>query len=224
MITAGHLRRIAFWSRELGEEECEHARRGIVEKTYARGEYVCHRGDRLDAWTGVSDGLLKAATSSRSGKSVTLTGFRTGGWFGEGTLLKDEPRHYDLVALRETRLALMNRATFMWLCERSAAFNRFLVRQLNERLGQFIALVEQDRSLGANARVARSIAWLFNPILYPDQERHLEISQEELGLLSAVSRPVTNKSLQTLEAQGLIRLEHNGLTVLDLDRLRQFED
>lgn len=222
MITAEYLRRIAFWSRELGDEEFERARRGIIEKTYTRGEYICHRGDRLDAWTGVSRGLVKLSTISRSGKAVTLAGIRTGAWFGEGTVLKDEVRHYDLVALRDTQLALMNRATFLWLFERSAAFNRFLVRQFNERLGQFIALVEYDRSLDATARVARNIAWLFNPVLYPDQGRHLEISQEELGLLSAVSRPVANKSLQTLEAQGLVRVEHNGLTVLDLDRLRDY--
>lgn len=222
MIPIDHLRRIAFWSRELTDEELERARRGIIERAYARGDYICHRGDSFDSWIGVSNGLIKASTTARSGKSVTLSGFRAGAWIGEGTLLKDEPRQYDLVALRDTRLALMNRAAFMWLFERSAAFNRFLVRQFNERLGQFIAFVEQDRLLDATARVARNIAWLFNPVLYPDQERHLEISQEELGLLSAVSRPVTNQSLQTLEGKGLLRLEHNGLTVLDLGRLRDY--
>jgi CRP-like cAMP-binding protein len=110
----------------------------------------------------------------------------------------------------------------MWLFENSVAFNRFLVRQLNERLGQFIALVEYDRSLDASARVARNIASLFNPVLYPDAGMHLEISQEEIGLLSGLSRPVTNKSLQALEAKGLLRLERNGLTVLNLEGLRDF--
>ncbi|MES1155408.1 MAG: helix-turn-helix domain-containing protein, partial [Pseudorhodoplanes sp.] len=76
----------------------------------------------------------------------------------------------------------------------------------------------------ANARVARSIAWLFNPVLYPQAELHLDISQEEIGLLSGLSRPVTNKSLQALEAKGLLRVERNGLTVLNLDRLRDFGD
>lgn len=224
MIPADHLRRIAFWSRSLSEDEFERARRGIIEKAYTQGDYICHRGDRLDAWTGLSSGLIKLSTTSRSGKTVTLAGLREGGWFGEGSLLKDEPRHYDLVALRDTRLAFMNRPTFLWLFERSAAFNRYLVRQFNERLGQFIALVEYDRTLGATGRLARNIAWLFNPALYPDVGRHLEITQEEIGLLSGLSRPVTNKSLKTLEAKGLLRIERAGLTVLDLDRLREFGD
>ena len=177
-------------------------RRGIVEKSYAKGAYICHRGDRLDCWTGVVSGLIKLGTVSRSGKAVSLAGIRAGGWFGEGTVLKNEPRQYDLVTLRDTRMALMDRATFLWLFENSVAFNRFLIRQFNERLGQFIALVEYDRMLDAPARVARNIAWLFNPTLYRDNERHLEISQEEIGLLSGVSRPIANKSLRLLEERG----------------------
>ena len=71
------------------------------------------------------------------------------------------------MALRDTRLAMMDRTTFFWLFENSVGFNRFLVRQLNERLGQFIGLLEYGRTLDATARLARSIASLFNPILYP---------------------------------------------------------
>ncbi len=224
MITEDQLRRIASWSHELTEEELNRARRGITEKDFVKGAYVCHKGDRLDSWTGVCTGLLKLGTTSRTGKSVTLAGLRAGGWFGEGTVLKDEPRQYDLVALRDTRMALMNRATFFWLFENSAAFNRFLVRQLNERLGQFIALAEYDRMLDAPGRLARNIAWLFNPVLYRDLSRHLDISQEEIGLLSGMSRQAANKSLKILEAKGLLRLEHGGITVLNLERLSRYGD
>jgi CRP/FNR family cyclic AMP-dependent transcriptional regulator len=218
------LQQIAFWSSDLSDQEIEQARRGMVEKAYAKGAYICHRGDRLDSWTGVVSGLIKLSTVSRSGKAVSLAGIRAGGWFGEGTVLKNEPRQYDLVALRDTRMALMDRATFLWLFENSVAFNRFLISQFNERLGQFIALVEYDRMLDAPARVARNIAWLFNPTLYRDHERHLEISQEEIGLLSGVSRPVANKSLKMLEDRGLLRLERGGISVLNLAALGRFGD
>jgi CRP-like cAMP-binding protein len=222
VISAEHLRQVAFWSGDLTEREFEQARRGIVEKAYAKGAYICHRGDRLDCWSGVTEGLLKLATVSRNGKAVTLAGLRAGGWFGEGTVLKNEARQYDLVALRDTRMALMDRTTFMWLFENSVGFNRYLVKQLNERLGQFIALVEYDRMLDAPARLARNVAWLFNPVLYHDLEMHLDISQEEIGLLSGISRQMANKSLQILESKGLLRVERGGITVLDLKRLAHY--
>jgi len=131
-------------------------------------------------------------------------------------------RHPDVVALRDSRVALMERAAFMWLFENSVGFNRFLVGQLNERLGQFIALLEYGRTLDATARLARSIASLFNPILYPELTLHLEITQEEIGALSGISRQNANQCLKRLEREGLLRLEYGGVTIIELDRLRHY--
>jgi hypothetical protein len=102
------------------------------------------------------------------------------------------------------------------------AFNRFLVQQLNERLGHFMALLEYDRLLDATPRLARCIASLFNPVLYPGAGDHLEITQEELGLLSGMTRQVANQSLKALEKDGVVRLEYGGVTVVDLERLRGY--
>lgn len=222
MIAAEQFRRIAFWSSELTEPEVERARRGTVEKAFAKGSYICHRGDKLDVWIGVAEGLLKLGTISETGKEVTLAGLRTGGWFGEGSVLKGELRRYEVIALRDTTLALLDRASFLWLFENSADFNRFLVGQLNERLGQFMGLLENDRLRDPEARVARALASMFNPVLYPEAGAHLVISQEEVGLLAGVSRPVANQALKTLASDGVLRVEYGGLTVLDLERLRGY--
>jgi len=224
MIAEHYLRRIAIWSRELSAREIEVARAGIVERSYAAGESIFVRGDHFDYWTGMVFGLARMGTVSREGKAASFTGLTAGAWFGEGSMLKNEARRYEVVALRDTRLALMDRSTFFWLYENSAAFNRFLVVQLNERLGQFIGLVEYGRTLDATARLARSIASLFNPILYPDLSRHLEITQEEIGALSGISRQNANQCLKRLEREGLLRLEYGGVTIVDLERLRSYGD
>jgi CRP/FNR family cyclic AMP-dependent transcriptional regulator len=217
------IARTAIWAEELTEEELDRARRGLVEKNYAKGAYICHRDDRLDHWTGVITGLVKISAISRHGKAMTFAGATDGGWFGEGSVLKDEPRRYDLVALRDTRLAMMTRPTFMWLYENSRGFNRYLVRALNERMGQFIATIEYDRILGPKARVARNLSWFFNRVLYPKAGPSIEISQEELGLLAGVSRQVVNRSLQELEEEGLLRVEHGRITPLDIPGLLTYD-
>lgn len=222
MITAEQLRKVAFWADELSEEEFERTRRGMVERAFPQGAYLWHRGDRFDHWTGVASGLVKVSTVSKSGKAMTFAGIRAGGWFGEGSMLKDEPRQYDVVALRDTRLALMNRATFVWLLDHSVGFNRFLVRQLNERLGQFMALVEYDRTLDAPARLARTLGWLFDPVLYPQAGTVLEITREELGLLCGLSRQSANDAVKVLEKKGFLRAEHGVIEALDPMRLQRF--
>ena len=222
MIAPDYLRRIAAWSRELNNREIEVARAGIIEKSYSANESICMRGDHFEYWTGVVTGLVRIGTVSRGGKATSFTGLTAGAWFGEGTVIKNEARRYDVVALRDTRLAMMDRTTFFWLLENSVVFNRFLVGQLNERLGQFMALLEYGRTLDATARLARCIASLFNPILYPDLTRHLDITQEEIGALSGISRQNANQCLKRLEKQGLLRLEYGGVTIVDLERLRRY--
>lgn len=222
MISLELLRQVAVWSKELTPEEAERARKGISEKTYAKGAYLCHQGDRFDAWASVITGLVKMSTVSDSGKQVSLAGLASGAWFGEGSILKQEPRRYDVIALRETRLALMDLPTFHWLYENSVGFNRFLVRQFNERLGQFIGQVENERMLDATGRVARALASIFNPQLNPGVGKHLAITQEEVGLLSGLSRQVTNQSLKVLEQSGILQVERGGIAIRDWRDLARY--
>ena len=110
--------------------------------------------------------------------------------------------------------------TFDWLLDHSIGFNRFVMHQLNERLGQFIAAREIDRLNSPDLRVARNLAALFHPLLSPNVGGVLRITQQELAYLVGLSRQRTNEALTTLAAKGWIRVEYGGLRVLDLNALR----
>jgi CRP-like cAMP-binding protein len=223
MASLPEMLRASLWARQITPAELARVEATIVERTVPAGRHACRKGEPVDHWIGIVDGLVKMTSLAPSGKLTTFTGLPAGAWFGEGSLLKDEPRRYDVVALRDSRLACMPRATFSWLLDHSIAFNRFLLLQLNERLGQFIGLVEYGRLLAVDARVARCLASMFNPYLYPGIGTQLSISQEEIGYLAGVSRQRVNQALKRLEQEGLLCVEYGGITVLDLDRMRGFE-
>jgi CRP-like cAMP-binding protein len=216
------LRKLAFWADVLSEEEAQRVIAGITERRYRAGTYVCHRDDRLDYWTGIVTGLVKMSAISEAGKPVTFAGLGAGGWFGEGSLMKNEARKYDLVVLRDTHLAMLDRNTFIWLFENSPRFTQFLARQLNERMGQFIAAMESDRLHDPAVRVARHLAWLFNPVLYPNTHDVIEITQEELAHLAGLSRQVTNKVLASIEAAGLVTTRHSKIVVPNPEKLSRY--
>ena len=210
------------WTRGLSPEHLGRVRAAIMVREFEAGSTVSRKGDPANAWVGVIDGLVKLHSLSPSGKSVTFAGIPAGGWFGEGSVLKGEPFKYDIVALRDSRIALMPEATFRWLLDTSIPFNRFLLTQLNERLGQFIGMVEHDRLLEPDARVARALAALFNPHLYPDTQPQIQISQEELGYLAGASRQRVNRALQVLAGARLIKVDYGLVTVLDLNGLQRY--
>jgi CRP-like cAMP-binding protein len=78
------------------------------------------------------------------------------------------------------------------------------------------------RLLDADSQVARALAGLFHPWLYPGSELHLQTSQEEIANLSGVSRQRCNAALNRLKEAGFLRIEYGGITVIDLEGLRRF--
>jgi CRP/FNR family cyclic AMP-dependent transcriptional regulator len=208
------------WLKVLDADEYALAASHVIVGDALPGDYVCRVGRPVTYWFGVVEGLLKMSSDNEQGQTMTFTGVPPGGWFGEGTALKRESYRYNIQALRRSIVAGLPVDSFHWLLDHSIGFNRFVMNQLNERLGQFIAAREIDRMNNPDLRVARSLAALFNPVLYPGVGEVLRITQQELAYLVGLSRQRVNEALAALEAQGAIRVEYGGLRILDLQALR----
>lgn len=221
-MTPDELADIAVWAGELTPEELVHAASGVRMKSFERGQHVAHFSDRVDAWHGVIDGVLRIGHVSDTGQVAGVSAILGGGWFGEGSIIKDEARRYDVAAVTDAEVAIMRGDTFRWLFTNSVGFNQFLVQLLNERLGQFIAIVSRDRTSSAVVRLAHTIAAMYNPVLFPRTPPVIEMPQEDLGLFAGISRQITNKSLHTLADDGLIKLIPTGLKVLDVEGLKDY--
>jgi len=209
------------WLALLSEEERDEVLPRIVVSDPQPGDYVCRIGRPVTYWFGVVSGLLKMSSDNESGQTMTFTGVPPGGWFGEGTVLKRESYRYNIQPLRPSVVAGLPVDTFHWLIDHSLGFNRFIMNQLNERLGQFIAAREIDRLTNPEIKVARHLAALFNPVLFPGVGQVLRITQQELAYLAGLSRQRVNEALKVLESRQLIRIEYGGLRILDLEGLRR---
>ena len=208
------------WLALLSAAEQERARSALRAAVAQAGDLLCRIGKPPTYWFGVIDGLLKMSNDSSAGPAITFTGIPPGAWFGEGTLLKREPYRYNIQALRRSTVAGLPIEAFHELLETSLPFNRFVVNQLNERVGQFIAAREIDRLNDTDSRVARGLAAMFHPVLYPGVGKVLRITQQELGYVVGLSRQRVNEALNVLQERGLIRVEYGGVRVLDLEGLR----
>ena len=208
------------WLRLLQAEERERITPQLVVSDLLTGDHVCRIGKPVTYWFGVLSGLLKMSTDNESGQTMTFTGIPPGGWFGEGTAIKREVYRYNIQALRPSLVAGMPVDTFHWLIDHSLGFNRFIMQQLNERLGQFIAAREMDRMTNPELRLARHLAALFNPVLFSGVGEVLRITQQELPYLVGLSRQRVNEALRVLVTRQLIRVEYGRLRILYLQGLR----
>ena len=220
-LTLDQLLEQSAWFVQLDGPAQAQVRSDASERAVAMGESLSHHGEQQHAWYGVLEGLVKWAITAPDGRTVSLGGQSVGSWFGEGTLIRNTPRQSDLVALRHSRVAQIPFDTFDWLRHHRPSFNDFLLMQVNERMHWFMGNYAAQGLLDTDSQVARALMGMVHPLLNPRGERHLQLSQEELANLAAVSRQSCNSALMRFKNAGLVRSAYGGIVVLDLHGLQR---
>ncbi|HSV36440.1 MAG TPA: Crp/Fnr family transcriptional regulator [Ramlibacter sp.] len=180
----------------------------------AKGDVLLRANEAVEGCYAVLSGLVKLQSPAARGRRHAYLGIPAGEWFGEGSVMKDEPRHYDVIALRDCELLCLPRSEFAALRATSLAFNQTLTEQFNMRLGQAMIIIETMRLRTPEQRVAMYLGrhlW--------HGPRRLSLSQEELGNLAGLSRQTVNHALQRLEQQGLVSLDFGRVSILDEEGL-----
>ena len=205
------------WFTQLPAAKQTHVTNSILNLAGGKGEVLLHAGDEVEGWYAVLSGLIKLQSTSGHGRVSAFLGVPDGEWFGEGSTLKTERRRYEVIALRDTVLMCLPRAQFDDLLMHSLPFNHFLIRHMNRRLGQAMAIVEAGRLRAPGQRVALYLSQVFW-----HGRRRVVLSQEELGHLAGLSRQTVNRALKSMEEHGLVSLDFGRVTILDAQALAAY--
>lgn len=212
----------SVWFPQLSAGAQAQVRADILERAVVPGDALIRHGETALHWNGVIEGVMKWATGTSAGRSVTLGGLTVGSWFGEGSLLRGKPVQADITALNFSRVAMLPKNTFDWLYETEPCFGRFLLNQINERLHWFMGDFAAHRILGVEAQVARALLGMIHPWLNPGRKCHLKISQEELAYLVGLSRQRCNQAISQFKNLAIVRTEYGGITILEAEQLESF--
>lgn len=161
----------------------------------------------------VIDGQVRIYLASERGREQVLRVFGPGDTFGEVPLFDGGPYPASADALTDVLLAVVPRAQVLGLMVDHPTFAIEAVQVLASRLRHFNTLIE-DLSL---RRVAGRIARLLL------EEPAAKFTQAQIAAMIGASREAVNRSLHTLEDDGLIELGAAGrVTILDRERLAAF--
>jgi CRP/FNR family transcriptional regulator, cyclic AMP receptor protein len=182
-----------------------------------KGEVMLRAGEPAQGWYALLSGFVKLQAAAGGDDVAAFLALTGGEWFGEGSVLRDEPRRYEVVALRDTELLCLPRAQFHELLAASLPFSHAVLHHMNQRLSQAMAIIEANRSGSLEQRLALYLGPPFWHGL-----RTLNLSQQELGTLAGMSRQSTNKALRCLEARGLITLRFGRVLATTAGALEEF--
>lgn len=187
--------------------------------TAQRGTVVLAAHERTQGWYGVLRGLVRISGRATAGRRSDFLGVAEGEWFGEGAVLKNELRRYQVEALRDTELLCLPTTAFHHLQSSNLAFNQSLVGCMNLRLSQAMAMIEAGRTRSPEQRIALSLSRLFW-----SRTRQLDLTQDELASLAGMSRQTANRVLNALQQQGVIALSMNRIKIRDEAALTKLLD
>lgn len=192
----------------------------------APGEMLFRQGDKVPAGAGAFYGLLqgrfKFSSLREDGKEAILAVLEAGNWFGEISLLDQQPRTHDATALGEAQVLVLPRAAFDALMRRHA-FAQAICRMLAARTRALYGMVEDATLRTTRARVARRLVLLArgDATHAPGARPVVPVSQESLAMMLGVTRQTLSKELRALVAAGAVAAGYGRIEIVSLALLER---
>lgn len=189
-------------------------------RSYDAGETLYRVGDMPDGIYGLLRGRVSLSTPNDIGSVFDCHIAYPGFWIGDLALLAQSPRLITITAQSPVDVWFLPQASLV-----------DLLRPHPELLTDFYALNHENTAVAlrllANLSIPdttrRVAAWLlFSDESLSDTDGWILCSQEQIGMMNAISLPTTRRILKKLADQGLIELGYGRLRVGDRGRMSEF--
>jgi CRP/FNR family cyclic AMP-dependent transcriptional regulator len=210
------LRHVPLFS-QLRESDLELLAPLFVERTYERNRVIRFAHDPCDAFYIVLTGQVKVMLIAEDGREVVLSLVRSGDFFGEMTLLDDEPYAASVIAMEDSRLLVLRRDEFRRSIRDLPDMSFGLLRALAGRL------LEADHKIGGlmlldvNGRVAHLLLEQESRSrdgLVRDLPTHQVIAQ-----MVGSSRESVSRTISAMGSKGLVEVAPEGLRIVNREAL-----
>ena len=186
------------------------------------GQRLFRRGDPPCGLYAVLHGAMRIGAVDLTGREALLTLIEAPDWFGEIALFDQQPRTHDATAEGAVRLLHIPQASLLQLLSAQPQYWRDFALLLSHKLRLAFSALEDMSLLPAAPRLARRLLQMVEGYgACREARRVLQLPQEQLALMLAISRQTTNQILKDLQARGIVQLAYGTIEILDLPGLRQ---
>jgi CRP/FNR family cyclic AMP-dependent transcriptional regulator len=216
--TAPILQRIPLFS-QLGEAELQRVVEVARERTYPKNSVVLFEDDPGDALYIVATGQVKVVLIGEDGREVILSVMGPGEFFGEMSLLDDEPRSAHVIAMEDSSLVVLRREDFEGLLTQSPQISLALLRELSRRLRRADEKVGSLVLLDVQGRVARLLIDMASEEGGERITRRL--THHTIAQMIGSSRETVSRTMRELVDKGLIAVQRRDIVIRDRAALEQ---
>lgn len=212
----GLLRSVSIFA-ELDTNDTGALERLARRRSYAEGEVIVSEAERGDALYVLLTGKVKVVLYGESGREVILSTFREpGDFFGEMSLLDDEPRSATVLAMAPSTLLVLSRADFRAHLARHPRVAVQVMTELSRRLRRADAVIGDLALLDVLGRLAarlRDLAVADGEPTPEGRELRNRPTQAEIAAMIGASRETVSRALSELARRGDVVLTGRRLLV-----------
>jgi len=183
------------------------------EKSYPRNSVILFEDDPGDALYVVARGQVKVVLIGDDGREVILSVLGEGEFFGEMSLLDDEPRSAHVIAMEDSDLLVLRREDFEGLLTTQPQIALALLREMTRRLRRADEKVGALVLLDVTGRVARLLLELADDSggdLITRRLTHHTIAQ-----MVGSSRETVSRTMRDLVSRGHIAVNRREIQIRD---------
>ena len=214
-----------FW--DLKSKELGYIAEKMVSRNYDNGNYIFLEDSDGEQCFFVLEGSVKVTRLSKDGREVILAMLNEGDFFGEMSLLDEESRSANVIALEKTEVLTLDRRDFLDVVN---DYPQIAVQLLKELAGRLRKSDRQIASLSlsdAEKRIALCI------IRFADEQGVIQNGkvsipktpiQQDIANMAGTSRETVSRALSILEKEDLIARNGRELMILDYKKfIKEFD-
>lgn len=180
--------------------------RAAIVRAYPKNSVILNEGEHTDSIYVINSGKVKVLMRDEEGKEVILSILKEGDYFGELSLIDEQPRSASVVAMEPSEMTLLLKADFLQCVASNPGIAMTIMRGLAQRLREADVKIESLALMDVYGRVARTLLQLAEP----ENGRLVikeKLSQREIANMIGASREMVSRILKDLAQEGYIVFE-----------------
>lgn len=191
----------------------------LRERRFPKGSVILMQGDPGDALYLIATGQVKVVLIGEDGREVILSVLGPGSFFGDMSLIDDQPRSAHVVAMEEATLLQLRRDDFQARLRASPDVAISLLRELSRRLRRADDTIGSLALRDVNGRIAHLLMELADDEGGDRITRRL--THATLAQMVGASRETVSRTLRILVTSGVIRMNRREILILEREPLRR---
>lgn len=199
--------------KSLDASELERFAELVREKTYPKGSVILFENDPGDALFVVRSGRVKVVLLAEDGREVILSLLGAGEYFGELSLIDDQPRSAHVIAMEESTLLVLRREDFRRRVDASPGVAWVLLQVLSRRLRRADEKIGSLVLLDVPGRIARML--LDAAAEGGSDLIEKPLTHQTIAHVIGASRETVSRAMREFQDSGWLTVERRRIRLLN---------